>query len=251
MEIRHRKSCLYSANPAWNVSTTVMKTCPKFLISGTKHAKTNGFFTLLMENSLTHQYPSSAELSGLMKFVFTVLEDHGNISCQGQKELSSCKQEAEKVVQVPGQTHPNLPQPLLWFWARWFLSSHGQGDRDWGGQGSVSRGWRFLAVPEPAQDRAPQAEGGLAAGRAKSRNLAMKDLWERLKSCWEEHGVNIPWGQPPVGKRGSSELAITPKKHGWVELRTGRKDLHRKRLNGQGQRALKYLRKFFTALNPN
>lgn len=198
MEIRHRKSCLYSANPAWNVSTTVMKTCPKLLISGTKHTKTNGFFTLLMENSLTHKYPSSAGVSGRVQSVFAVLEDHGKPSPQGQKELYSCKKEAGKVGQVLGQTHPNLPQPLLWFCARWFLSSCGQGDRDWGGQGSVSRGWKFLAVPEPAQDRAPRAEGGLAAGRAKSRNLAMKDLPERFKSCcegreWTSHGDSSLW----------------------------------------------------------
>lgn len=40
-----------------------------------------------------------------------------------------------------------------------------------------------LAVLEPAQDRAPWAEGGPAAERAKSRNLAIKESSERFETC--------------------------------------------------------------------
>lgn len=66
--MRCRKSRLYRANPPRNASLTGMKTSPKFLISGTEHAKTDGFFTLYMKSYLTHKYSSSAEPSGLCVF---------------------------------------------------------------------------------------------------------------------------------------------------------------------------------------
>jgi len=76
-----------------------MKTSPKFLISGTKHAKTDGFFTLLMKNSLTQKYWCSVELSGLVHSVFSLGRlnfCYRRLSSPGQKDLSSPKQAQAK-----------------------------------------------------------------------------------------------------------------------------------------------------------
>lgn len=54
-----------------------------------------------------------------------------------------------------------------------------------------------LAVPKPAQDRAPRAEGGLAEG-AKSSNLAMKDSSE-IKNLLRGAGSEHPMGTTLCG----------------------------------------------------
>lgn len=51
--------------PPQNAPLRGMKTSPKFLISGTKHVKTDGFFTLYVKDYLTRKYSSTAEPKGL------------------------------------------------------------------------------------------------------------------------------------------------------------------------------------------
>lgn len=87
-----------------------------------------------------------------------------------------------------------------------------------------------------------QAGARVAAEGAEREALAGKGKagLQRLKHCCERQGADIPWCHPSVDKRGLLRACNNPERHSWVDLSPGGKDLHRKRLNGQGQRALKY-----------
>ena len=112
-----------------------------------------------------------------------------------------------------------------------------------------------LPVTALAWKRASRAEGGWAGSRRGWEWKLGKDrlgrVAERLKNCGEGQEADIPQQQLSVDERGLLGACNDPEKHGWAGFSPGGKDLHRKRLNGQGQRALKYLRILFVALNSN
>lgn len=195
-----------------------MKTSPKFLVSSTKHANADEFFTLFMKKSLFH-CTALARLLAISIPVplssvcscnhYVVLEDwrsaEGSFFLQPRKVPPSPNQaqakKYESLKTSSKKSHPKLNQPWWCICDQWLL---------------------FLCLR--------RAWAGQAAEGGKER----LDRGAKSKKPSERGREQTSKGDDSLKKsRGCSEIATRQIKCR-VDVSPGGKDQHRKRRNGQG-----------------